>query len=706
MSARERNRHITVAIVFVTAFIVLGLLMVRTARVMAQSFTFRPQAGVSNTYSAGSSTHNLGLAFDPNILTAATTYTNADFDPTEDPDLDFTWSGRWAAFQQTTVFITNVGLYVIREGVDNSVADQWAIEYSITGISGPWLTLDNAAISGDNPGTNTVDTFSFPGAIPDNTDLPNDFVVMTTSKQVGSDHAKLNIYDIRVEAEWDITEGGAYPLRIDSPDTLDDGIKDILYPTVTFVASGGNLPYDWCLVGDTMANLLPAGMAFSPAVPECPSSVQIPTVDLAGTPTEGGTYDFTIRVTDNSTTTQSADRDYTLRIFGLGIDPPGPDLPDWDPIAVDIPGSQTFTPSGGTSPYGWCLVSGSIPPGLTLRNPSSQDILACSSTRAGATITLSGTPTQPGVYSFTIRLSDSGGETPVEYHYVADVGSDSVTVLKRLLEPVVRGIAYGTQMTAQYLQAINVTYSTGVGQVTWTPSGSPGLPTGFDLLGTTLNAVANTSSVYIGGTIPITESAGKYNFTAEADDSGQAQDSEAFELTVLERSTLLLRTPPSAVALPDDHTLDFVAFANGGAPSASNDSELDGGSVPYYNYFWLVTAQEGSTPLKDVDGSRYHVPAAADRAPGPDILEIIFIDANDQPVAGTYSVTFWAQAKLGRDNAPNAGGDPINHPDGIDTNDDYEFVPVTARIHIMSPAGRTLEKDTARPMLMRQEQFR
>ena len=712
MSARERNRYITVAIVFLTAFIVLGLLMVRTARVMAQSFTFRPQAGVSNTYSVGPSTQNLGLAFDPNTSTAATTYTNADFsdDGAAADDLPPTWSGRWAAFDQTTTFIRDVGLYVIREGIDNSVVDQWVIEYSIDGISGTWITLDSPAISGDNPANDEVDTFALsPDVIPNDTDLQCDLAVRTTSRQIDSDDAKLNIFDIRVEAQWDSTGGGAYPLRIDSPVTLDDGIKDAVYALVTFVASGGNLPYDWCFVGDA----LPADLRFNPVVPECPSSVQIPTVDLSDpplfdTPTVGGTFNFTIRVTDNSTTTQVAERDYSLRIFGLAIAPPGPNLTGWPlPMVVDLSGSQTFTPSGGTAPYSWCLVSGSIPPGVTLRNPTSQDVPPCSSTPvSGATISLSGAPTQPGVYSFTIRLSDSGGETPVDHHYVADVGSDHVIVLKRLLRPVIKEIAYGAQMTPQYLQAINVTYASAASEVYWSPSGSPGLPTGFSLIGTTLNTVANTSSVYIGGTIPVPTSAGQYDFTATADDNGQAQDSEAFELEVMERVTLLRRTPPSAVALPNDHSLDFVVFASGGAPSKDDDSELDGASVPYYNYFWLVTAQEGSTPLKDVDGSRYHVPAAADRTPGPDLLEIIFIDANDQPVTGTYSVTFWAQDWLGRDNAPNADGDPTNHPDGIDTNDPYEFVPATARIMIMSPAGRTLEKDTTRPMLMRQEQFR
>lgn len=52
--------------------------------------------------------------------------------------------------------------------------------------------------------------------------------------------------------------------------------------------------------------------------------------------------------------------------------------------------SQTLTASGGTAPYTWSTVSGTLPAGLT---------------RTGATI--SGTPTTAGTYSFTIGITDS-----------------------------------------------------------------------------------------------------------------------------------------------------------------------------------------------------------------------------------------------------------------------------------------------------------
>ncbi len=56
--------------------------------------------------------------------------------------------------------------------------------------------------------------------------------------------------------------------------------------------------------------------------------------------------------------------------------------------------SQTFTASGGTGPYSFARVTGTLPPGLTL-NPT--------------TGLLSGTPTTQGAYTFTVEATASNG---------------------------------------------------------------------------------------------------------------------------------------------------------------------------------------------------------------------------------------------------------------------------------------------------------
>ncbi len=57
--------------------------------------------------------------------------------------------------------------------------------------------------------------------------------------------------------------------------------------------------------------------------------------------------------------------------------------------------SQAVSATGGTPPYGWSLVSGSLPPGLTL------------SPTGTPSATVSGTPTTAGTYDFTVQVTDA-----------------------------------------------------------------------------------------------------------------------------------------------------------------------------------------------------------------------------------------------------------------------------------------------------------
>jgi hypothetical protein len=63
---------------------------------------------------------------------------------------------------------------------------------------------------------------------------------------------------------------------------------------------------------------------------------------------------------------------------------------------------QALTASGGSGAYTWSLVSGSLPPGLSLRT----DVL--SSFPAGASAGLIGVATTAGTYSFTMQVTNNG----------------------------------------------------------------------------------------------------------------------------------------------------------------------------------------------------------------------------------------------------------------------------------------------------------
>ncbi len=81
--------------------------------------------------------------------------------------------------------------------------------------------------------------------------------------------------------------------------------------------------------------------------------------------------------------------------------------PTTNTVTINTPFSQTFTVSGGASPYTFSIASGDLPNGLSL-NP------------AGV---LSGTPTQGGNFTITVRATDANGCVDVSNPYVLRVNA-------------------------------------------------------------------------------------------------------------------------------------------------------------------------------------------------------------------------------------------------------------------------------------------
>ena len=141
-------------------------------------------------------------------------------------------------------------------------------------------------------------------------------------------------------------------------------------------AAGGTLPYTWIL----SAGSLPAGLSLSGSG------------DISGTPTVTGTSSFTVQVTDASS--QTASRALSIAVTSTG----GPLSIVTTSLAgatQNVAYSQTLSATGGTTPYTWSLASGALPAGLSLSNSG----------------TISGTPTQSGVFSFTVQVQDSSSHT-------------------------------------------------------------------------------------------------------------------------------------------------------------------------------------------------------------------------------------------------------------------------------------------------------
>jgi hypothetical protein len=163
-------------------------------------------------------------------------------------------------------------------------------------------------------------------------------------------------------------------LTITSTSPLPDGLQGDAYSTI-ITATGGPTPYTWAV----SVGALPDGLGLDPA-----------TGIISGSPTVGGTFSFTIRVTDNVSATDA-------KAFSLTIASPPPpvittaSLPNGQ---VGVPYATQLVVSGGLGPFSWVVSSGSLPPGFSLNQASG---------------IISGTPTSPSAPTFTVQVSDLNG---------------------------------------------------------------------------------------------------------------------------------------------------------------------------------------------------------------------------------------------------------------------------------------------------------
>mgnify|MGYP003583199126 CR=1 FL=1 len=142
------------------------------------------------------------------------------------------------------------------------------------------------------------------------------------------------------------------------------------------VASGGAAPYSYAVT----QGALPAGVTLSPLG------------ELSGTPTVAGSFSFQVTATDSSTGTGpfSGAQGYTLVVDAPAIALTPATLPA---AANAVAYSQALSASGGTAPYRYAVVSGTLPTGMDLSS-------------AG---TLSGTPSLAGAQTFTVEARDTHG---------------------------------------------------------------------------------------------------------------------------------------------------------------------------------------------------------------------------------------------------------------------------------------------------------
>jgi uncharacterized repeat protein (TIGR01451 family) len=146
----------------------------------------------------------------------------------------------------------------------------------------------------------------------------------------------------------------------------------------SLTASGGTGALTWSV----SAGSLPPGLSVNPG-----------TGLLSGTPTASGSYSFTVKVTDTLGATNSKAATVVIAAAPALANPAPPSA------QAAVAYSDPLTVTGGTGPFTWVVSSGSLPPGLSL---------------SSATGAVSGTPATVGLYSFTVKVTDSFGLTATQ----------------------------------------------------------------------------------------------------------------------------------------------------------------------------------------------------------------------------------------------------------------------------------------------------
>jgi hypothetical protein len=234
-------------------------------------------------------------------------------------------------------------------------------------------------------------------------------------------------------------------------------------------ASGGTAPYTWAnSVGSP-----PAGLSLST------------NGNLTGIPTAAGSFSFTVQVADSLGHQASEQLSITV-------------APALSITTSALPGgtlgaaySQSLAATGGTPPYTWSLLKGSLPTGLKLS--------------AGGSIT--GTANAAGTFSFTILVTDSAALTATKQLSITVAGGLSITTAAALPSG---------SLNAGYSQTLAA--AGGTPPYTWTLTAGA-LPKGLTL--STAGAITGTPTA-----------AGTFQFTATVTDSASLTASQQFTLIV------------------------------------------------------------------------------------------------------------------------------------------------------------------------------
>ncbi len=206
----------------------------------------------------------------------------------------------------------------------------------------------------------------------------------------------LDVNDLRLDAKFinnngavadyfTILKGSGAPTITTT--SLPDGTVNAAYSSHVN-ATGGTSPYTWAIA----SGQLPVGLGIDSG-----------TGVISGTPTGApGTSAFTVRVTGQDSL--SSTKSLSIRVANP-LTLATTSLPNGSEGTAY---SQSLAATGGTTPYAWSIVAGSLPAGLAMN---------------ASTGVIAGTPTSAGTSAFTAQVADSGSPQRSSQRAIVDYGS-------------------------------------------------------------------------------------------------------------------------------------------------------------------------------------------------------------------------------------------------------------------------------------------
>jgi hypothetical protein len=331
----------------------------------------------------------------------------------------------------------------------------------------------------------------------------------------------------------------------------------------TLTASGGTAPFKWLVSSGSM----PAGLSLAST-----------TGVISGSPTVNGTFNVSVQVVDAKAQSASA-------VLILNINPQST-----QPLVITtsaLPNatqgaaySTTLTASGGTPPYTWSVIAGSLPAGLSL---------------ALSTGAIAGNPTVNGTFSLTVQVADSRSQSASTVLSLT-INSPALVITTTAVPTATQGVAYSTTLAA----------SGGTPPYTWSVTAGA-LPSGLTLASST-GVISGSATVN-----------GTFSFTVQVVDSKTQNASAVFNLTI---------NPPT------------LAIATSALPTATQGIAYSatlaaaGGTTPYT---WSVTV--GSLPAGLTLSSSTGVISGSATVNGTFSFTVQVVDARAQNANAALSLT-------------------------------------------------------------------